>query len=125
LQRVEIRPERNWHGESPRSPYRIKFAASRESPAESSSQGIGTTSHYLEPVGPIADAYGHDFPGHVDELIPSKAAGVQDGLIRFENSIGDPVVADELPDVFHRIEFRALGGQRNECDVFRHDKLGG
>src|SRR5579885_1254033 len=40
LQRVKIRPERSWHCESPRSPYRIKFAASRESQAESSSQGI-------------------------------------------------------------------------------------
>jgi hypothetical protein len=74
---------------------------------------------------PVADGYGHDFPGHVDELVPGKAAVVQDGLIRFENSVGDPIVAHELPDVLHRIEFGALGWQRNECDVFRHDKLGG
>jgi hypothetical protein len=59
------------------------------------------------------------------ELVPSKAAVVQDGLIRFENAVGDPVVAHELPDVLHRIEFRALGWQRNECDVLWHDKLGG
>jgi len=32
LQCIEIGSERNWHGESPRSPYRIKFAAFRESP---------------------------------------------------------------------------------------------
>jgi hypothetical protein len=42
-----------------------------------------------------------------------------------ENAVGDPVVADKLPDVLHRIEFGALGWQRNECDVLWHAKLGG
>jgi hypothetical protein len=55
----------------------------------------------------------------------SKAAVVQNGLIRIENAVGDPVVADKLPDVLHRIEFGALGWQRNECDVLWHAKLGG
>ena len=74
---------------------------------------------------PFADADGHDFPGHIDELVPSRAAVIQDGFIRAENAVGDPVVADELPDVLHWIEFGALGWQRNECDVLWHDKLGG
>jgi hypothetical protein len=45
---IEIRSERDWHGESPRSPYRIKFAAFRESPPESSSQRIGMSSHIAD-----------------------------------------------------------------------------
>jgi DDE superfamily endonuclease len=59
--------------------------------------GLYTSSHYLEPVRPFAQTDGHDFPRHVDELVPSEAAVVQDGLIRIENSVGDPVVAHELP----------------------------
>jgi hypothetical protein len=37
---------------------------------------------------------------------------VDEIVIRFENAIGEPVVANELPDVFRRVEFRAFRRQR-------------
>jgi hypothetical protein len=38
----------------------------------------------------------------VDELIPGKAAVIDDLVIGLEDAVGEPVVADELPDVFDR-----------------------
>ena len=42
-----------------------------------------------------------------------------------EDAVGEPVVADELPDILDRIEFGAFGRQRDERDVRRHDELVG
>ena len=47
---------------------------------------------------------------------------VQYVLVRFEDAVGDPVVAHELPDVLHRIELGTFRRQRDESDVLRHDE---
>ena len=31
---------------------------------------------------------------------------IEDVVIRFEDPVGEPVVAHELPDIFHRVELR-------------------
>src|SRR5712692_11284713 len=74
---------------------------------------------------PIAQADRHDGPWLVDELVPSKTAMLKDVVVGAEDAVGEPVVADELPDVFNRVEFRAFGRQRDERDVWRHDELVG
>ena len=71
---------------------------------------------------PVAQSDGHDFPGHVGELVPGEAAVVKKVLVACEDVVGDPVVAQELPDVFDRIEFGTLRRQRDESDVLRHDE---
>ena len=38
---------------------------------------------------------------------------IDDILAAVEDAIGEPVLADELPDVLDRIELGALGGQRH------------
>src|SRR6266436_4900910 len=63
---------------------------------------------------PIAQADRHDGPWLVDELVPGKAAMLKDVVVGAEDAVGEPVVADELPDVFNRVEFRAFGRQRDE-----------
>ena len=63
-------------------------------------------------MGPIAQPDGHDAPRLIDELVPRVAAMVDDVVIGFEDAVGEPVVAHELPDVFGGIEFRAFGRQR-------------
>jgi hypothetical protein len=73
----------------------------------------------------VAQSNGHDPPGLIDELVPGFAAMRQDILIRFENAVGEPVVAHELPDIFHRIELRGFWRQGDEGDVWRHDELRG
>jgi hypothetical protein len=73
-------------------------------------------------VRPLAQSDGHDAPGLIDELIPGRAAMVDEIVVRFEDAVGEPVVAHELPNVFDRIEFRAFRRQRNDADVGRNDE---
>ena len=73
---------------------------------------------------PVAQSDGHSFPGHVDELVPGEAAVFKKVLVACEDAVGDPVVAQELPDGFDRIEFGTLRRQRDESDVLRHDEAG-
>ena len=56
-------------------------------------------------MGPIAGPDGHDFPGLVDELVPGKAAVVEDVLVGPEDPVREPVVAQELLDVLDRVQF--------------------
>src|SRR5216684_359395 len=66
---------------------------------------------------PVAQADGHDGPGLVDELVPGEAAVVEDVVVGAEDAVGEPVVADVLPDVLDRVEFGRLGRQRQQGDV--------
>ena len=76
-------------------------------------------------MSPIAYSDGHDPPRLIDEFVPRVAAVVDDIVVGFEHSVGQPVVAHELPDVFGWVEFGTFGRQRNESDVGRHDEAGG
>jgi hypothetical protein len=48
---------------------------------------------------------------------------VDEIVIGFEDSVREPVIAHELPDIFDRVEFGAFGRQRHDCDVGRHDEV--
>ena len=50
-------------------------------------------------MGPIAHAERHDGPGLSFELVPGITAVIEDCVSIFEHAVGQPVVADELPDV--------------------------
>jgi hypothetical protein len=69
---------------------------------------------------PVAQSDRHDGPRLVDELVPGIAAVLEDVLVGAEDAIGEPVVADELPDVFDRIEFGRLWRQRHQGNVGRN-----
>src|SRR6185437_3121045 len=73
---------------------------------------------------PIAQADGHDCPRLVDEAVPGKAAVIDDVVIGLEDAVGEPVVADELPDVFDRVELGRLRRQRHQGDIVGDDELG-
>ena len=68
-------------------------------------------------MGPVAQSDGHDAPGLVDELVPGVAAVSDDVVVAFEHVVGEPIVAQELPDIFGRIEFGTLCQQRQSGDV--------
>ncbi len=57
-------------------------------------------------MSPLPETDGHDFPGFVDEVVPRFAAVGDDVFMGCEDSVGEPVVAHELPDVFDRVQFR-------------------
>src|SRR5262245_60105659 len=49
---------------------------------------------------PIAARDGHDFPRLIDERVPGVAAVIDDVVEGFENSVRQPVLPHELPDIF-------------------------
>ena len=74
-------------------------------------------------MSPTAQSDRHDDPWLLHEFVPGIAAVIEQVVVAEEDAIGEPVLADELPDAFLRIEFGALGRQRDEADVGWHDKL--
>ncbi len=55
-------------------------------------------------MGPVPGSDRHDFPGLVDEAVPGVAGMVEDIFVGPEDPVREPVVTDELPDVFDRVE---------------------
>src|ERR1700733_2790115 len=53
---------------------------------------------------PISQSDGHDGPRLIDEFVPSIATVVEDIVVGEEHAVGEPVVADEFPDVLYRVE---------------------
>src|SRR6266576_6937181 len=53
----------------------------------------------IRTVGPLAQSDGHDAPRLVDELVPCRTTMVDEIVVGFEDAVGEPVVAHELPDV--------------------------
>lgn len=70
----------------------------------------------------MAQSDGHDAPGLIDELVPRHTAVVDEIVVRFEDTVRQPVVAQELPDVFDRIELGTFRRQRHNGDVWWHDE---
>src|SRR5256885_7856707 len=64
-------------------------------------------------MGPLAQSDGHDAPRLVDELVPCRTTMVDEIVVGFEDAVGEPVVAHELPDVLDRVELWALRRQHN------------
>src|SRR5690242_2393323 len=61
-----------------------------------------------------------DALGQSHELVPSVLASVEDGFVGFPHPMTEPVAAQELPHIFHRIKLRRIGRQRQQHDVIRH-----
>ena len=56
---------------------------------------------------PVPQSDGHDRLWLIDELVPSFATGLDDGVIIFEDAVGEPILAQVLPDILDRVQ---LGG---------------
>ena len=55
-------------------------------------------------MSPFPSSYGHDFPRLIDELVPGFAGEVDDIVIGLEDPVGEPIVANELPDVLSGVQ---------------------
>ena len=55
-------------------------------------------------VRPISQSDGHDRLWLIDELVPSFATGLDDGVIIFEDAVGEPILAQVLPDILDRVQ---------------------
>lgn len=49
--------------------------------------------------------------------MPGFAGGVDDGVVALEDAVGEPVLAQVLPDVLDRVQFRCSGRQEDQRDV--------
>ena len=61
--------------------------------------------------GPVATCDGHDFPGLIDEGVPGIATVIDDVVEGFEDPVRQPVLSDELPDIFLAVELRCTRRQ--------------
>lgn len=74
---------------------------------------------------PAAQSNGHNGPWLVEELFPGEAAQGDDLVVGLEDAIGQPVLADELPDILDRIELRGARRQGEDSDIGRNDQFVG
>ncbi len=61
---------------------------------------------------PFSVADGHDLPRLIDQLVPGLTAQGDDVVVGFEDPVGEPVFAHELPNVFDRVQ---LGRPWRQC----------
>ena len=61
-----------------------------------------------------------DLLGSGDKLVPSLAAGIDDGLVGCEDPVGKVIVSKKFPDVFDWIKFRRVKWQAQQPDIVRH-----
>jgi len=61
----------------------------------------------------------------VGELAPCVAAVVDDVLVRLEDPVRESILAQEVPDVFGRVEPRCAHWQGQERDVLGQLEFGG
>ena len=76
-------------------------------------------------MSPVAQSDGHDAPGLFGQAVPVVAAVIDDVVVVAEDSVGEPVVPHELPDVLHDVELGAFRRQWQQGDVVRHDDVAG
>jgi hypothetical protein len=53
------------------------------------------------------------------ECVPGITADFEYGCVGFEDAVAEIVLAQILPDIFHRVEFRAIRRQMQEVYVRR------
>ena len=91
---------RNMGGES--------TAAWRQFLDDLDARGLITAASYTD-LRPVTRGDGGDAFRSCDKCVPSVAAGGDDAVVAFEDALREVVLAEELPDVFDRVQFRAVG----------------
>lgn len=71
---------------------------------------------------PLACSDGFDAVWLVDKLVPGVTAMIDDFGVGSEDTVGEPVIPHELPDVFDWIELGTFGRQRDDAEVIGHDQ---
>ena len=74
-------------------------------------------------MGPNTVSDGHDFPWLINEVVPGVAAMVDDVFMGCEDAVGQPVISQELADVFDRVELGRTRRQGKDGDIVGHVEL--
>ncbi len=59
----------------------------------------------------------------MDEFVPGLATGLDDGVVIFEDTVREPILAQVLPDILDRVQFGRSRGQQDDGEVFRNLEL--
>lgn len=76
-------------------------------------------------MSPLSHSDRHDAPWLADDVVPGEAAVVDDLVIEFEGTVREPVITNELPHVFSRVEFGASRQMRQKGDSWWHSEFVG
>lgn len=74
---------------------------------------------------PFSQADGTDNAGECDEVVPHVTGSIDDVVHIIEDGVGQHVGAEELPDVFDRVQFGSTRWQEDQADVARQSEFGG
>jgi hypothetical protein len=66
---------------------------------------------------PLTSGDGSDAFWVCDEGVPGVAASVEDCVVGVEDAVAQVISAKELPDVFDRVKFGAIGRQGEQADI--------
>ena len=75
-------------------------------------------------MGPVSEADGSDGLWQGGEVVPCGACGFDDVFDAAEHGVGQPVGAQELPDILDRVQFGRAGRQEDQADVARQSEFG-
>ncbi len=73
---------------------------------------------------PFSEADGLDGVGECCEVVPRGASGIDDVVHVVEDGVGQPISAEELPDVFDWVQFGSARWQKDQADVARQPEFG-
>lgn len=70
-------------------------------------------------MSPVSQSDGQDAPWLIHHGVPGLAGQVEELVIAGEDTVGEEIVAHELPKVFDRVQLGRFWRQRQEGDVLR------
>ncbi len=76
-----------------------------------------TSGDGLEPMGPFSGSDRGDAAWVRYEFVPGFAAAIEDIVVALEDTVREPVVAQEPPDVLGRVEFGRAGRECRQGDI--------
>ena len=56
----------------------------------------------------------------ISERVPGIAASIDDCVVGFEDTVGEVILAEELPDILDRVQFGGVGRQGQQADIVWH-----
>ena len=68
-------------------------------------------------MSPLSETDGSDGFRQVGKVVPGGTGGVDDVLDAVEDGIGQPICAQELPDILDRVQFGSTGRQKDQADI--------
>ncbi|AQT03843.1 hypothetical protein A0U91_01030 [Acetobacter persici] len=70
-------------------------------------------------MSPFSEADGTDGVWECDEIVPRVTSSIDDVVHVMEDGVCQPVGAEELPDIFDRVQFGSTRRQEDQTEIAR------